>query len=122
MNSSRCILKFSNRPECMKQNDNQQYVNLIIISVTPVLESVHVTFFYIPILIKVRILFKTTLPTNKSLLKHLWNCSPYVHLNAKALLEIGIVRHSDNFYKFNISPNKCVSIISRPQAEQRIWD
>lgn len=64
-NSSRFILKFSNRPECMKHNDNQQYVNLILSSVTPMLQAAHVIFFYMPIIMIVHILSKQLFPQIK---------------------------------------------------------
>jgi len=46
----------------MKHNDNQQYVNLIISSVTPILKAAHVSSFYIPIIIEIRILLKKLFP------------------------------------------------------------
>lgn len=92
MNSSRFALKFSNRPECMKHNDNQQYVNLILSSVTLTLEAARYFLLHANNYGSSHT-FKTTIPTYKSLLTHLWNCSPYFHLNANALHEIGIVRH-----------------------------
>jgi hypothetical protein len=47
------------------KHDNQQYVNLIISSVAPVLEAAHVIFFYISIIMEVRILLKQLFPQIK---------------------------------------------------------
>jgi len=46
----------------MKHNDNQQYVNWTISSVTPILKAAHVSFFYIPIIMGLRILLKQLFP------------------------------------------------------------
>jgi hypothetical protein len=98
----------------------KDYVNLILRSVTPVLDAAHY-FLLHPNNYGSLYTFKTTLLTNKSLLIHLWNCSQYFHLNAKALHEIRIVRHSNSFYELNIGPNNYVRIISTLQAGMLCW-